>query len=102
MNLFELMNAQGDNLTPHDIAVLADWASEEAKKIPNKEWKRAYSLIREGADLLLRRQARSTCSTEPFVCNPADPVVSWDGQGGAKITGTIGTVSTLDPTRINT
>ena len=102
MNLFELMNAQRNNLTPHDIAVLADWASEEAKKIPNKEWKRAYSLIREGADLLLRRQARSTCAVQPFVCNPDDSIVSWDGQTQTvKVTGTFST-STLDPTHINT
>lgn len=47
--------------TDHDLATLADWAAEEARSTPNYDWKRAYALIREGADLLLRRRAHSRC-----------------------------------------
>ena len=36
---------------------LQNWADYHAKKVPNPMWKRAYALIREGADLLLRRRA---------------------------------------------
>lgn len=46
-------------ISDHDLAVLADWAGKEAHTVPHYSWKRAYSLIREGADLLLRRRARS-------------------------------------------
>ena len=43
------------NLTDQDLAHLAAWAHERAKKAPkNLGIKRGYSLIREGADLLLR------------------------------------------------
>jgi hypothetical protein len=49
-----------DEMTNHDLAVLADWAGRLAHSTPNKNWKRAYALIREGSDLLLRRRARST------------------------------------------
>ena len=49
-----------DNLTNHDLATLADWAAKKVHDVPNPEWKRAYSLIREGSDLLLRRRAKST------------------------------------------
>jgi len=48
-----------DGITDHDLAVLADWAGERKQLVPNPDWKRAFSLIREGADLLLRRRARS-------------------------------------------
>ena len=46
-------------LTDHDLAHLADWASEVKDHTPNQNWKRAYALIREGADMLLRRRAMS-------------------------------------------
>ena len=46
-------------ISDHDVAVLADWAGEQKQITPNPDWKRAFSLIREGADLLLRRRARS-------------------------------------------
>jgi len=47
-------------MTDHDLAVLADWAGRLVHSTPNKNWKRAYALIREGSDLLLRRRARSS------------------------------------------
>ncbi len=67
MTLFELMeyNQKGSGplaLTDHDLAVLADWAHKEQKETPNPDWKRPFALIREGADLLLRRRARSRLS----------------------------------------
>jgi hypothetical protein len=58
--LFGLLRDNGENLTDHDVAVLSDWANDMARITPNPGWKRAYSLIREGCDLLLRRRARST------------------------------------------
>jgi hypothetical protein len=48
-----------NEMTDHDLAVLADWAGKRAHTVPQKDWKRAYALMREGADLLLRRRARS-------------------------------------------
>jgi hypothetical protein len=50
-------------LSDHDLASLADWAGENQRKVPNQDWKRAYALIREGCDTLLRRRAKS--STRP-------------------------------------
>ena len=46
----------------YDIGTLSDWASEKAKSQTDSDWKRSYSLIREGCDLLLRRRARSRVS----------------------------------------
>lgn len=64
MSLFELIatnQQQGyDGFTNHDVAVLADWANGQKQGVQHPEWRRAYALIREGADLLLRRRARST------------------------------------------
>ncbi len=48
-----------DNLTDSDVATLADWAAKKVHTVPHPEWKKAYSLIREGSDLLLRRRAKS-------------------------------------------
>ena len=64
MTLFELLNAQNNELTNHDLATLADWANAQKSAVPNHEWKKAFALIREGADLLLRRRARSTMMTD--------------------------------------
>ena len=44
-----------DEMTDQQVAELADWADYHAKDTAH--WKRAYALIREGADLLLRRRA---------------------------------------------
>ena len=66
MTMLQLLNSNNGNLTKTDLAQLARWASDLARLSPpddNKEHKRAYSLIREGADLLLRhrtlREARA-------------------------------------------
>jgi hypothetical protein len=60
MNLFEYLHSNNNDLDDHDLAVLADWAHEKKDTTPNPDWKRAFALIREGADLLLRRRARSS------------------------------------------
>lgn len=59
-SLHAFLIANNNDFSDHDLAVLADWAHAEQKGTPNSDWKRAYALIREGADLLLRRRARST------------------------------------------
>ena len=46
-----------NEMSDHELAELADWADHHAKEVPNPTWKRAYALIREGTDLLLRRRA---------------------------------------------
>ena len=46
-----------DKMQDSDVACLADWADYHAKEVNNPTWKRAFSLIREGADLLLRHRA---------------------------------------------
>ena len=58
-NLIEILESNPEGLTDSDLAVLADWAVQQNKAVPNGDWKRPYALIREGADLLLRRRARS-------------------------------------------
>ena len=55
-----LIDANGGDFTNHDVAVISDWANEQKQRTPNPDWKRAYALIREGCDLLLRRRARSS------------------------------------------
>jgi hypothetical protein len=87
MTLFELLQANGEDLTNHDVAVLSDWASTQVRNVPNPDWKRAYALIREGADLLLRRRARSSCEldqvaavNEPEELNHERRDVAVDGQ----------------------
>lgn len=64
MSISDLLVANENDLTNQDLAALADWAGKKKYEVPNPDWKRAYALIREGADLLLRRRARSTGSTE--------------------------------------
>ena len=59
-SLFTVLQAQGKDLSNHDLSVLADWANDGTRNTPNVDWRRAYSLLREGADLLLRRRAQST------------------------------------------
>lgn len=46
-----------DEMSSDDVAHLSDWADYHARTVPNPTWKRAYALIREGCDLLLRRRA---------------------------------------------
>ena len=58
--LIDVLQSNQNDLTDHDLAALADWAGDQKHLVPNPDWKRAYALIREGADLLLRRRARST------------------------------------------
>jgi hypothetical protein len=59
-SLNDVLVENGNDLSNHDLAVLADWAGRMKYSVSNPEWKRAYSLLREGADLLLRRRARSS------------------------------------------
>ena len=51
--------------TEQDLAVLADWAESMIVAGTNPDWIRAYDALKNGADLLLRRQARSS-STPPI------------------------------------
>jgi hypothetical protein len=46
-----------EEMSSQDVAHLSDWADHHARTVPNPTWKRAYALIREGCDLLLRRRA---------------------------------------------
>ena len=55
--VIEMLIGYTNEMSDHDLADLADWADHHAKEVPNPTWKRAYALIREGADLLLRRRA---------------------------------------------
>lgn len=55
----EMLIGYTNEMSDNDLACLADWADYHAKEVPNPTWKRAYALIREGADLLLRRRALS-------------------------------------------
>ena len=59
-SLFDYLQTNNNDLSNSDLAVLADWANEWKNVTPNEDWKRAYALIREGADLLLRGRARSS------------------------------------------
>jgi len=43
-------------MTNTELAALAAWAAEEKKNTQDPEEKRACSLMREGADLMLRRR----------------------------------------------
>lgn len=75
ITMYELLSANNHDLSNHDLATLADWAGEQVRDTPNPDWKRAYALIREGADLLLRRRARSSVTlTGKADNNPAVPV----------------------------
>lgn len=55
-----------DKMTDKQVAELANWADYQAKEVNNPTWKRAYALIREGADLLLRRRAMVEPLAEPM------------------------------------
>lgn len=59
MTLSDLIRENGNDLTDHDLAVLADWAGKKKFSV-HPDWQRAYALLREGADLLLRRRARAS------------------------------------------
>jgi hypothetical protein len=54
-----------NEMTDQHLAELADWADYNAKDVPNPTWKRAYVLIREGSDLLLRRRALTRNEENP-------------------------------------
>lgn len=58
-SLKTLLHSQHNDLTDQDLAALADWAGEQKRLTPDAHWKRAYALIREGADTVLRRRASS-------------------------------------------
>jgi len=54
----ELLAQNNNDLSNDDLAVIADWAGTKKFNAPDSNWKRAYALLREGADTLLRRRAR--------------------------------------------
>jgi len=59
MSLFDSVYKLGSP-SDHDLAVLADWAEGMIVGGANPDWVRAYRMLYRGADLLLRRKARST------------------------------------------
>jgi hypothetical protein len=56
MTMLQLLAENNDRLSDVDLAHLAAWAHRSATDTPKHSTgkKRAYSLLREGADLLLR------------------------------------------------
>jgi hypothetical protein len=62
MSLATLLKENND-LTNHDLAVLADWANRRKLAVKDTERRRAFSLIREGADTLLRQRVQSNGET---------------------------------------
>ena len=72
----EMLN-KNNEMSDHELAELADWADQWAKDVPNPTWKRAYALIREGADLLLRRRALTRADEESVALkNASYPLVT--------------------------
>jgi hypothetical protein len=69
--VFLVLEGNGGDLTNHDVAVISDWAHTQQRSVANQDWKRAFALIREGCDLLLRRRARSAVSPE-FIARRED------------------------------
>ena len=55
--VIEMLIGNTNEMTDKQLSQLAEWADYHTKDVPNPAWKRAYALIREGADLLLRRRA---------------------------------------------
>ena len=64
MTLDEFLQSNGCTFTDADLATLADWANDQIQELykdnskPSGKWTRPHALIREGADLLLRRRAK--------------------------------------------
>jgi hypothetical protein len=65
MTLDEFLQSNGNNFTDADLATLADWANDQVQELyrdntapSSGKWTRPHALIREGADLLLRRRAK--------------------------------------------
>jgi hypothetical protein len=59
-------------MTDADVAALGDWASNMVRSTHNPNWRRAYALIREGTDLLLRRRARGGFGDVPAYRKPVE------------------------------
>lgn len=76
--VIEMLIGYTDKMTDKQVSELADWADYNAKDVPNPTWKRAYALIREGADLLLRR--RAAIQNDP----PVEQEISTDQEGDQK------------------
>ena len=73
----EMLIGYTNEMKDSDLAELADWADYHAKDVPNPTWKRAYALIREGADLLLRRRALTRADEESTALQNAEhPLVT--------------------------
>ena len=70
--VLEMLIGYTNEMKDSDLAELADWADHHAKEVPNPTWKRAYALIREGADLLLRRRALTRADEETVALQNAE------------------------------
>ena len=64
--IITLNDEPGRCISDHDLAVLADWANKQRHLTPNVEFKQSFSMLREGADLLLRKRARATNYENPI------------------------------------
>jgi hypothetical protein len=59
MTLIDLLKENHNDLTKFDLAVLADWATDQEHRVREQEWKRAYALLREGAHRLIKARVRA-------------------------------------------
>lgn len=53
----DLLTRQNQQLNDNDVATLAAWAATSKNLTKDPSLRRAYALIREGSDLLLRQRA---------------------------------------------
>jgi hypothetical protein len=74
IKLADVIRLNKNEFSDDDVSVLADWANGRAYGARNPHWKRAYALIREGADLLLRRRASAAVDPED---RPEPAVRGW-------------------------
>jgi len=64
LSLAAVLQANGNDFTDRDLAVLADWADQKKRATQDHGWQSAYALIRQGSDSLLRRRARDSAHTD--------------------------------------
>ena len=57
VSVSDVLSKQQNQLADNDIAALADWAHSQKGSATDRGTQRGLALIREGADLVLRRRA---------------------------------------------
>jgi hypothetical protein len=55
--IIEINDEPGRCISDPDLAKIAEWASKQIYLTPDREFRKCFSLLREGADTLLRRRA---------------------------------------------